>query len=79
MNRVSGDYFENLLYTLFVSIDERTSVEKLALLLDIDVEQVKVSSQLNVGLTAQVAVSLYIRLGFAEKKEVEPLVCSRMN
>lgn len=62
MNRVSGDYFENLLYTLFVSIDERTSVEKLALLLDIDVEQVKV------------AVSLYIRLGFAEKKEVEPLI-----
>lgn len=42
MNRVSGDYFENLLYTLFVSIDERTSVEKMAALLDIDPEQVKV-------------------------------------
>lgn len=42
MNRVSGDYFESLLYTLFVSADERTSVEKLSLLLDIDIELVKV-------------------------------------
>jgi hypothetical protein len=43
MNRVSGDYFENLLYKIFVSTDERLSVEKLAEVLDIDVENVKVS------------------------------------
>lgn len=43
MNRVSGDYFESLLYTLFVSADERTSIEKLSVLLDIDVELVKVN------------------------------------
>lgn len=42
MNRVSGDYFESLLYTLFVSADERTSIEKLSVLLDIDIELVKV-------------------------------------
>lgn len=42
MNRVSGDYFENLLYKIFVSTDERTSVEKLAEVLDIDSEMVKV-------------------------------------
>ncbi len=43
MNRVSGDYFENLLYKIFVSTDERISVEKLAQVLDIDIEMVKVS------------------------------------
>jgi len=42
MNRVSGDYFENLLYKLFVSIDERTTVEKLSKILDIDIQLVKV-------------------------------------
>jgi hypothetical protein len=42
MNRVSGDYFENLLYKIFVSTDERSSVEQLANTLDIDVEMVKV-------------------------------------
>jgi len=26
MNRVLGDYFENLLYKIFVSVDEKTSV-----------------------------------------------------
>jgi hypothetical protein len=41
MNRVSGDYFENLLYKLFVSVDERTTVEKLAKILDIDIQLVK--------------------------------------
>ena len=44
MNRVSGDYFENLLYKIFVSTDERSSVEKLAEVLDIDVDMVKVFS-----------------------------------
>lgn len=43
MNRVGGDYFENLLYKIFVSTDERTSVEKLAQMLDLDIEMVKVS------------------------------------
>lgn len=62
MNRVSGDYFENLLYKLFVSVDERTTVEKLAKILDIDVMLVKQ------------AISMYIRLGLAHKKNVEPLL-----
>jgi len=28
MNRVTGDYFETLLYKIFVSIDERTSISE---------------------------------------------------
>eukprot|EP00053_Salpingoeca_punica_P017406 m.167681 g.167681 ORF g.167681 m.167681 type:complete len:749 (+) comp17200_c0_seq1:325-2571(+) len=56
MNRVLGDYFENLLYKIFVSIDEHTTVEELANVLRIDKELVKD------------AVSMYCRLGFAKKK-----------
>lgn len=56
MNRITGDYFETLLYKLFVSIDERTSLSELASLLQIDIDLV-----LN-------AVSLYCRLSFAIKK-----------
>ncbi|EGG19901.1 FAM91 family protein [Cavenderia fasciculata] len=62
MNRVSGDYFENLLYKIFVTIDERTNIQQLSELLQIDVEPVKQ------------AASLYCRLGFAKKKNVEPLI-----
>ncbi|KAJ4442241.1 hypothetical protein ANN_12107 [Periplaneta americana] len=56
MNRVLGDYFETLLYKIFVSIDEHTSVGELASVLQIDAQAVKN------------AVSLYCRLGFARKK-----------
>ena len=42
MNRVLGDYFETLLYKIFVSIDEQTSVAELADMLQIDVTLVKV-------------------------------------
>jgi hypothetical protein len=42
MNRVLGDYFENLLYKIFVSVDERITIEQLAEVLQIDVELVKV-------------------------------------
>ena len=62
MNRVTGDYFESLLYKLFISIDERTTIEKLAKILDIDLQLVKQ------------AASMYIRLGLAQKKNVEPLI-----
>lgn len=62
MNRVSGDYLENLLYKIFISIDERTTIEKLSSILDIDISLVKQ------------AVSMYIRLGLAKKKNVEPLI-----
>ncbi|EFA83323.1 FAM91 family protein [Heterostelium album PN500] len=62
MNRVSGDYFENLLYKIFVSIDERTNIQNLAELIQVDEELVKQ------------AASLYCRLGFAKKKNLEPLV-----
>eukprot|EP01105_Mastigella_eilhardi_P022171 TRINITY_DN5443_c0_g1_i3.p1 TRINITY_DN5443_c0_g1~~TRINITY_DN5443_c0_g1_i3.p1 ORF type:complete len:779 (+),score=196.09 TRINITY_DN5443_c0_g1_i3:343-2337(+) len=61
MNRVLGDYFENLLYNVFVSINERTTVEQLAEVLQTDVENVKQ------------AVSLYIRLGFAKNKSVDAM------
>lgn len=57
MNRILGDYFETLLYKLFVSIDDHTSLGELASLLQIDVDLV-----LN-------AVSLYCRLSFAVKKQ----------
>ena len=30
MNRVSGDYFETLLYKIFVSIDENTTVAEVS-------------------------------------------------
>ncbi len=42
MNRVQGDYFETLLYKIFVSIDEHTSIEDLATVLQVDLNQVKV-------------------------------------
>ncbi|XP_012942725.1 protein FAM91A1 [Aplysia californica] len=59
MNRVLGDYFETLLYKIFVSIDEHTSVAELANVLQIDLSLVKN------------AVSMYCRLGFAKKKSVD--------
>ncbi|KAK3600385.1 hypothetical protein CHS0354_016001 [Potamilus streckersoni] len=59
MNRVLGDYFETLLYKIFVSIDEHTTVAELSSLLQIDLQLVKN------------AVSMYCRLGFAKKKGVE--------
>ncbi|CDR00882.1 unnamed protein product [Oncorhynchus mykiss] len=42
MNRVQGDYFETLLYKIFVSIDEQTNVSELANVLEIDLGLVKV-------------------------------------
>lgn len=42
MNRVSGDYFETLLYKVFVTINEYTQVSELANVLQIDLQQVKV-------------------------------------
>ncbi|XP_076066785.1 protein FAM91A1 isoform X2 [Oratosquilla oratoria] len=59
MNRVLGDYLENLMYKIFVSIDEYTPISELAVVLEIDLSLVKV------------AVSLFCRLGFANKKNVE--------
>jgi len=56
MNRVTGDYFETLLYKIFVSIDEKTTVSELANVLQIDLPLVKN------------AISMYCRLGFAFKK-----------
>ncbi|CAG9857143.1 unnamed protein product [Phyllotreta striolata] len=59
MNRILGDYFETLLYKIFVSIDEHTTVAELANVLQVDVELVKQ------------AVSLYCRLKFARKLTLE--------
>merc|ERR1719495_2790356 len=59
MNRVLGDYFETLLYKIFVSMDEHTTVGDMANLLQIDLSQ------------AKDAVALYCRLGFAKKKNIE--------
>ena len=42
MNRVQGDYFETLLYKIFVSIDEHTNIEELSSVLQVDLELVKV-------------------------------------
>mmetsp|Transcript_12378 Transcript_12378/g.31660 ORF Transcript_12378/g.31660 Transcript_12378/m.31660 type:complete len:856 (-) Transcript_12378:2026-4593(-) len=55
MNRVLGDYFENLLYKIFVTIDQHTSVKDLASLLRQDPQLIKD------------AVSAYCRLGYAVK------------
>ncbi|XP_059163010.1 protein FAM91A1-like [Physella acuta] len=59
MNRVLGDYFETLLYKIFVSIDEQTPIAELANVLQIDLSLVKN------------AVSMYCRLGFAKKKSTD--------
>lgn len=56
MNRVMGDYFETLLYKIFVSIDEKTTISELSEVLQIDLNLVKN------------AISMYCRLGFAFKK-----------
>ncbi|GBN30276.1 Protein FAM91A1 [Araneus ventricosus] len=61
MNRVLGDYLETLLYKIFVSIDEHTTVAELANILQVDLELVKN------------AVSMYCRLGFARKKGQDDL------
>ncbi|KAG8181508.1 hypothetical protein JTE90_018745 [Oedothorax gibbosus] len=61
MNRVMGDYLETLLYKIFVSIDEHTTVSELSNILQIDLELVKN------------AVSMYCRLGFARKKAQEDI------
>jgi hypothetical protein len=47
MNRAVNDYFEGLLYKVFVSVDERTTIAQLASLLQIDTELVKVCTSLN--------------------------------
>jgi hypothetical protein len=36
MNRVTGDYFETLLYKIFVSMDEQTTVGEMASLLQVE-------------------------------------------
>ncbi|XP_045467641.1 protein FAM91A1 [Harmonia axyridis] len=60
MNRVTGDYFETLLYKIFVSIDEHITIGELAnSVLEVDMELVKE------------AVSLYCRLQFAKKLNPE--------
>lgn len=56
MNRVSGDYFEKLMYKIFVSADEHMSISELAQMLQINLDTVKQ------------AVSLICRVGFAHKK-----------
>lgn len=58
MNRVTGDYFETLLYKIFVSIDQNTPVQELSSILEIDIKLVKN------------AVSMYCRLKFAYKKNI---------
>lgn len=58
MNRVTGDYFETLLYKIFVSIDCNTPVQELSKILKIDIRLVKN------------AVSMFCRLKFAYKKNI---------
>lgn len=62
MNRVSGDYFENLLYKIFVSADEHMTISELAQMLQINLDTVKH------------AISLFCRLGFAKKKTEDVIV-----
>ncbi len=59
MNRTKGDYMEKLLYKVFVTIDERSTVAQLAEVLQVDEELVRN------------AMSVFLRLGFAEKKNPE--------
>lgn len=56
MNRVLGDYFETLLYKIFVAIDDQTTVFEMSQILHINLQLVKN------------AISLFCRLGFARKR-----------
>ncbi|KAK7899100.1 hypothetical protein WMY93_019953 [Mugilogobius chulae] len=56
MNRVQGDYFETLLYKIFVSIDEQTNVAELANVLEIDLDLVKNAAQEHHGPSEDAAV-----------------------
>ncbi len=42
MNRVQGDYFENLLYKVFVTINEHVNMTELTSVLQIPLQEVKV-------------------------------------
>ena len=59
MNRIVGDYFEILLYKLFVSTDEHTNVGELSRILTLDINLVKQT------------MSMFLRLGFARKKSLD--------
>ncbi|CAF0976447.1 unnamed protein product [Rotaria sordida] len=59
MNRIVGDYFEVLLYKLFVSTDEHTNVGELSRILTLDIDLVKQT------------MSMFLRLGFARKKNLD--------
>mmetsp|Transcript_17051 Transcript_17051/g.23719 ORF Transcript_17051/g.23719 Transcript_17051/m.23719 type:complete len:724 (-) Transcript_17051:23-2194(-) len=67
MNRVGGDFFETLLYKIFVSLDERYNLLQLSQMLDLDVELVKQG------------VSILCRLGFVKKKNIDPLAIPAEN
>uniref|UniRef100_A0A182MIN2 Uncharacterized protein n=1 Tax=Anopheles culicifacies TaxID=139723 RepID=A0A182MIN2_9DIPT len=56
MNRVAGDYFENLLYNVFVTTDEQCNISELSQILQVHMDTVKQ------------ATSLFCRLGFAKIK-----------
>eukprot|EP01134_Creolimax_fragrantissima_P005843 CFRG5843T1 len=62
MNRVLGDYLETLLYKLFVTVNESTTIAELASILQIPTQLIKN------------AISVYCRLGFAVKKGTEKIV-----
>ncbi|XP_062553140.1 protein FAM91A1 [Armigeres subalbatus] len=57
MNRVSGDYFENLLYNVFVTADEQSTIADLSSILQVPLDTVKQ------------ATSLFCRLNFARRKQ----------
>ncbi|VEL29605.1 unnamed protein product [Protopolystoma xenopodis] len=61
MNRITGDSCETLLYKIFVSVDERTTVSELAsdLLVNIDL--------------VRQAISVFLRLGFACKRNSQSI------
>uniref|UniRef100_A0A8W7NZT9 FAM91 N-terminal domain-containing protein n=1 Tax=Anopheles atroparvus TaxID=41427 RepID=A0A8W7NZT9_ANOAO len=54
MNRVAGDYFENLLYNVFITTDEQCTISELSQILQVHMDTVKQ------------ATSLFCRLGFAK-------------
>lgn len=56
MNRISGDYFENLLYKIFISVDDSLNILELSQMLQVNIEIVKD------------AVSLFCRLGMYKFK-----------
>jgi hypothetical protein len=81
MNRVLGDPFEEILYKIFVSIDEKTNLRSTTSFMNTSLLiQKALAETLDAELTiVKVAVSFYCRVGFVRKRNADAVLPSRRN